>query len=356
MKRIAVLRWNTLPSFVTWDIPNTDELLAEDNLVLEGFKAHGFEAVSIVWIKPDMDWHDFDAALIRSTWDYIDETPRFLDALSRIEASSCRLFNPLDAVRWNIDKNYLFDLENSGVPIIPTFLTSNIDPTDVQDMFVTKKWQTAILKPTLGRGGTNSYRIPFHEINSTLEKLGTQKPALQYLIQPFMDSVVTEGEWSFVFFNRRLSHVLLKRPAPNDYRVQGIYGGTVEIVEPQSHDLRQAEAMLAKLPFNLLYARLDLVRVNGDLALMEVELIEPILSFNLIPDGVERLVNATKEPRDKTASEQLADKGIAFEVIAETHGNNFNILKRPDGMPDEEVYPLLYDALADWYGGPGNLG
>ena len=171
-----------------------------------------------------------------------------------------------------------------------------------------------------------------------------------------MDSVVTEGEWSFVFFNRRLSHVLLKRPAPNDYRVQGIYGGTVEIVEPQSHDLRQAEAMLAKLPFNLLYARLDLVRVNGDLALMEVELIEPILSFNLIPDGVERLVNATKEPRDKTASEQLADKGIAFEVIAETHGNNFNILKRPDGMPDEEVYPLLYDALADWYGGPGNLG
>ncbi len=122
MKRIAVLRWNTLPSFVTWDIPNTDELLAEDNLVLEGFKAHGFEAVSIVWNKPDMDWHDFDAALIRSTWDYIDETPRFLDALSRIEASSCRLFNPLDAVRWNIDKNYLFDLENSGVPIIPTFL------------------------------------------------------------------------------------------------------------------------------------------------------------------------------------------------------------------------------------------
>jgi hypothetical protein len=63
-----------------------------------------------------------------------------------------------------------------------------------------------------------------------------------------------------------------------------------------------------------------------------------------------------KEPRDKTASEQLADKGIAFEVIAETHGNNFNILKRPDGMPDEEVYPLLYDALADWYGGPGKLG
>jgi hypothetical protein len=105
---------------------------------------------------------------------------------------------------------------------------------------------------------------------------------------------VTEGEWSFIYFNRQLSHVLLKKPASNDYRVQGIYGGTVEIVKPQSRDLRQAEAILDKLPFDLLYARLDLVRVDGDLSVMEVELIEPILSFNLVLEGVERFVNATR--------------------------------------------------------------
>jgi glutathione synthase/RimK-type ligase-like ATP-grasp enzyme len=114
------------------------------------------------------------------------------------------------------------------------------------------------------------------------------------LIQPFIDSVVAEGEWSFIFFNRQLSHVLLKKPAPSDYRVQGIYGGTVEIAEPQPRDLRQAEAIMDKLPFDLLYARLDLVRVDGELSVMEIELIEPILSFNLVPEGVERLVNATK--------------------------------------------------------------
>lgn len=294
MKRIALLRWNKLPSFVTWDIPNTDELLAEDHLALEGFKAHGLEAVSVVWNQPGVNWNEFDAALIRSTWDYIDEEAQFLHVLSQIEASSCRLFNPLNAIRWNIDKNYLFDLERSGAPIIPTHLTADFDPVTLQDMFTERNWQTAILKPTLGGGGANSHRVSANEISGTLEKLKTQNPELEYLIQPFMESVVMEGEWSFIFFNRVLSHVLLKKPARNDYRVQGIYGGTVELAEPQPRDRRQAEAILEKLPFDLLYARLDLVRVNGALSVMEVELIEPILSFHLFPEGVERLVNATK--------------------------------------------------------------
>jgi glutathione synthase/RimK-type ligase-like ATP-grasp enzyme len=294
MKRIAVLRWNKLPSFVTWDIPNTEELLAEDKSVLDDLRVHGFEAVSVIWNQPNVDWDQFDAALIRSTWDYIDEAPRFLEVLAQIEASSCKLFNPLDAVRWNIDKNYLFDLETSGAPIVPTYLTSRFTPADVQDMFLKRKWQTAILKPTLGGGGANSYKVVSNGIESTLQTINAANPGQDYLIQPFIDSVVTEGEWSFIFFNRQLSHVLLKRPAPNEYRVQGIYGGTVEVVEPQSSDLHQAEAILASLPFDLLYARLDLIRVNGVLSVMEVELIEPILSFNLVPEAVERFVKAVK--------------------------------------------------------------
>jgi hypothetical protein len=55
------------------------------------------------------------------------------------------------------------------------------------------------------------------------------------------------------------------------------------------------------------------------------------------------------------ANERLADKGIEFEVIAVDHGNNFNILKRPDGMPDTALYPLIWDALGDWYEGPWEI-
>jgi glutathione synthase/RimK-type ligase-like ATP-grasp enzyme len=293
MTRIAILRCGKLPGFVTWEIPNLDELFEEDNLLLQGFEAQGFQASPVVWSQPDIDWNQFDIALIRSTWDYLDDQDLFLRVLSQIEASPCKLFNPLAAVRWNMDKHYLLDLEQRDVPIIPTYLASNVEAETLHDMFAAKQWQTMILKPSVGLGGSYSYRVPLEELDNTLTKLKVSQPDREYLIQPFIESVVSEGEWSFIYFNRQLSHVLLKKPAPHDYRVQGIYGGTIQTAEPQAHDRAQAEAVLAKLPFDILYARLDFVRVGGRLSIIEVELIEPILSFNLVPKSVMRLVNAT---------------------------------------------------------------
>jgi len=294
MTRIAILRCGKLPSFMNWEVPNLDELFEEDNLLLRGFEAQGFQAQPVVWNRPNIDWDQFDIALIRSTWDYLDEQEQFLEVLSQIEASSCKLFNPLAAVRWNIDKHYLFDLEKWGVPIIPTVLASNVELDTLHRLLINQQVQTVILKPTIGLGGSHSQRVPLDDLNDTLARLRASQPHREYLIQPFVEGVVTEGELSFIYFNRQLSHVLWKKPAPNDYRVQGIYGGTVQAAEPLAQDLAQAEAVIAKLPFDILYARLDFVRVDGHLSVIEVELIEPILSFNLVPESIVRLVNAIR--------------------------------------------------------------
>jgi len=294
LTHIAILRCEKLPSFVTWDIPNLDELFDEDNLLIKGFEAQGFQASPVVWSDPNMDWNQFDIALIRSTWDYLDASELFLNVLSKIESSSCKLFNPLSAVHWNMDKHYLLDLEKQGAAIIPTYLTSHVELGTLHKLFVENQWQTVILKPTLGLGGSNVYRVPLDQLDNTLKKLRTSQPHSEYLIQPFIENIITEGEWSFIYFNRQLSHVLLKKPALNDYRVQGIYGGTIQSSEPQTEDLLQAEAVLDRLPLDILYARLDFVRVDGQLLVMEVELIEPIFSFNLVPESIARLVDATK--------------------------------------------------------------
>ncbi len=294
MTRVAILRCGRLPSFVSWEVPNLGVLFEEDNLLLHGFHMQGFEAQSVVWNHSDIDWDQFDVALIRSTWDYLDEQEQFLHVLSQIEDSSCRLFNPLAAVRWNIDKRYLFDLEKWGLPIIPTYLASHVEIDTLHRLFVEAQVQTVILKPTIGLGGSHSYRVPVDGLHHTLTALSANQPQREYLIQPFIEGIVTEGEWSFIYFNRQLSHVLLKKPAPNDYRVQGIYGGTVQSVEPLAHDLLQAEAVIAKLPFDILYARLDFVRVGSHLSVIEIELIEPIFSFNLVPESIVRLVNAIR--------------------------------------------------------------
>lgn len=294
MTHVAILRCEKLPSFVTWDIPNRDELFEEDNLLIRGFEAQGFQASPVVWSDPTIDWNQFDIALIRSTWDYLDAADQFLNVLSNIEASSCKLYNPLSVVRWNMDKHYLLDLEQQGVQMIPTFAASQIELGTLQEVFLENGWHTVILKPIIGLAASNTYRISLNELGNALTKIRTDQPRVEYLVQPFIETIVSEGEWSFIYFNRQLSHVLLKKPAPGDYRVQGIYGGTIQLAEPHLHDLLQADSILDRLPSDILYARLDFVRMNGQLSVMEVELIEPIFSFNLVPESIARLVNATK--------------------------------------------------------------
>ena len=293
MKEIAILRCGKLPSFVTWEV-DLDELFDEDKLLVQGFQAQGIHARPVVWNDPAVDWNRFDVVLIRSTWDYLDEQERFLEVLSQIEASSCRLFNPLSAVRWNIDKNYLFDLEKWGISVIPTILASEANAGTVQRLFGDRLGQTVILKPTIGLGASHSQRVPLDELEAALMELRASQPQREYLVQPFVETILSEGEWSFIYFNRQLSHVLLKKPAANDYRVQGIYGGTVQPAAPAPDDLLRAESVMAALPFDLLYARLDFLRVNGTLSVIEIELIEPIFSFGLVPESVGQLVNATR--------------------------------------------------------------
>jgi hypothetical protein len=199
-------------------------------------------------------------------------------------------FNPLEVVRWNMDKHYLLELE-AGVQIIPSFMC-HVELTRFTD-YLLKIDGEPLFEAAIGLAASNTHRISLDQLETTLTNLRTVQPPSEYLIQPFIESITTEGEWSFIYFNRQLSHVLLKKPAPNDYRVQGIYGGTIQAAEPPSHDLLQAEAVLDRLPLDILYARLDFVRVGEQLSVMEVELIEPIFWFNLVPESIDRLVNAT---------------------------------------------------------------
>jgi len=69
MTRMAILRCGKLPGLVTWELPNLDELFEEDNLLLRGFEAQGFQTQPLVWNHPNIDGKQFDIALIRSMWD-----------------------------------------------------------------------------------------------------------------------------------------------------------------------------------------------------------------------------------------------------------------------------------------------
>ncbi|MEO5907019.1 MAG: hypothetical protein ABIQ11_09845 [Saprospiraceae bacterium] len=289
---IAILRYENYPKFVTWDIPDIDAIYNDDQLLIEGLEKSGHKAECIVWSDTFVNWNKFDLAIIRSTWDYIDRRDEFLQALAKIENSACKLLNPLDAVRWNSEKSYLFDLEKWHIPVVPTYRASHTALTGVQNIFTENHWDAAIFKPTIGGGALDVYKVDLSELQDRYHDIHVRHPHHDYLVQPFIDSIVKEGEFAYVYIKGQFCYALHKKAAQGDYRVQGIYGGTIEIFQPSADDLQQVDAMIKNIPFELLFARMDVIRLENKLVVMEIELIEPILNFKLAPSAVDDMVNA----------------------------------------------------------------
>ena len=106
------------------------------------------------------------------------------------------------------------------------------------------------------------------------------------VVQPFERSIEGTGEWSLLLFDGVLSHAIIKRPKPGDFRVQPHLGGFDEPCEAPAGSVELGRAALAAAPARATYARVDIIRSSdGDLKIMELELIEPALFLDHAPDG-----------------------------------------------------------------------
>src|SRR4029077_9194837 len=114
------------------------------------------------------------------------------------------------------------------------------------------------------------------------------------MVQPLLSEVGDAGEWSLVFFGRRFSHAVLKRPAAGDYRVQWEFGGSAVSASPPAPLIADAERVIAAAPGVPLYARVDGVEREGRLVLMELELIEPHLFLSWGDGAAARLAGALR--------------------------------------------------------------
>ncbi|ANJ27471.1 ATP-grasp domain-containing protein [Agromyces aureus] len=287
--RVAVLRCERLPRFVTWEIDDVEALFDDDRRLIEALRERGVDAEPVVWSAQEVDWNGFDVAVLRSTWDYVDRPAGFVEAMTRIDRSTCTLSNPLAAVAWNLDKRYLDDLARLGVPIVPVVRGTPADAPRLLAAVDRAGWSSLVLKPAVGAGGSGVERADAAGLAAVLRGL---PPGVEVLVQPFAPAILDEGELSFVFLGGALSHVLRKRPAAGDFRAHPIYGGTVERADAAADDVAQVAAMLGRLPFELLYARIDVVRFGGRLAVLELELVEPMLYLDRAAGSAGRLADA----------------------------------------------------------------
>ena len=274
-------------AFLSMD--NLDDFEVYDHLLYEPLKELGWHAEEVSWRSDNTDWDSYDAVIIRSSWDYQQEPEYFLDVLAEIEQSEAVLENSLETVKWNIDKTYLRDLQSRGIEIVPSLWYQKFNAELFPSVFMELKSEEIVIKPTISAGADDTFRI--HRSNydifvSDLKSVFNDRP---FLVQPFMDHITGEGEFSVFFFGDTYSHTILKTPKTNDFRVQEEHGGRLTLVEPEEDLLNVARTMRRLIQPEPLYTRADYVRTAEDsFALMELELIEPSLYFNMDPESPKR--------------------------------------------------------------------
>jgi glutathione synthase/RimK-type ligase-like ATP-grasp enzyme len=266
-----------------------------DNLLVEPLANYGWQVDEVSWRETEVNWDQYDVVVIRSTWDYQNAPEAFMQCLEEIEASNAHLENSVDLVKWNIDKGYLKELQQKQVRIVPTVWKNVVDLEQVQASYAYFGVTEIILKPLISANADFTYRLDYRSLialKNELEVVFSNRP---FMIQPFLNSIVNEGEYSLFYFCGHYSHCILKRPASGDFRVQEEHGGRLSSVNPDAEMQKCADQALAALPESPLYARIDLIRTEAGLAVMEVELIEPSLYFNMDEKSPQRFADAFQQ-------------------------------------------------------------
>jgi glutathione synthase/RimK-type ligase-like ATP-grasp enzyme len=270
------------------------ELWAGDRLFLEELRRRGFSAAPVVWDDPRADWDHWDAVIIRSCWDYHLKVDRFGEWLDRASAGGRRVINRPELVRWNLHKQYLLDVARAGGRIPPTTVVARGAPGTLREHLGREGWRDAVIKPAVSATGYRTRLVRGSPSEKDERAFAEAIAAGDVLAQAYVPEVSEHGEWSFVFFDGRYSHAALKRAAPGEFRVHIEWGGTVETAPPPPALIAQAQGLMDALALHATYARVDGTAVDGDLLVMELEVIEPELFFDREPAAAARLARAVE--------------------------------------------------------------
>jgi len=272
---------------------NLTGYVSDDELTIKHFHDVGWTVEMVLWRK-EYNWSQFDVVVIRTTWDYQNDPDAFFAVLESIDSSGARLENSLELVRWNMQKTYLRDIASRGTPIVPTLWQKGaVDTKKLGSFFDQLHTEEMIIKPIIGASAGHAFRLPRSQSKAKIAVLEKIFGRRAYMVQPFMQNIIEEGEFSLIYFEGMHSHTILKTPKKNDFRVQEEHGGNIRPVIAEPELLHSSQHVIDSLPQIPLYARVDFVRTEQNtFALMELELIEPALYFRMDADSPMRFAHA----------------------------------------------------------------
>jgi hypothetical protein len=278
MARVALITCSVLPE------PDPDQ-----DLLLRSLQQAGVSAQWLAWDDSTSDLSAFDLCVLRSCWNYHEHPDAFLDWVASA-ASSSRLVNSADIVRWNAHKGYLRALQEAGLPIVPTAWFECGATVDLVDIMGTHGWNDVVIKPAVSAASFRTRRFRRDQVEHGQAFLEALVQERDTLVQRYMPKAEYLGERALVWIDGHLTHAVNKHPR---------FAGEIEQISegrpPSDQERMIADQALSCVDGELLYARIDVLSGDdGQPVLSELELIEPSLFLLQCPAALSRLVAAIR--------------------------------------------------------------
>lgn len=274
--------------------PYIQNILTDDAILTKALEEKGLRVIRKSWSDKFFDWSTTHYVVFRTTWDYFDRFPEF-EIWLNATSEKTQFINSIQLLKWNLDKHYFRDLLQAGVNTVETYYFKKGQTQKLSNLFVELKLNEAVLKPTISGSARHTYRLNTSNVAKHNDIFSELIQHEDMMLQPFQYEIINKGEVAFMLMDGIFTHAVLKKSKPGDFRVQDDFGGTLHDYTPTSGEIAFAEKAVTACSEKPLYARVDIINDNnGQLAVMELEIIEPELWFRRNPLSANVLANAIK--------------------------------------------------------------
>ncbi|MFW9874200.1 MAG: RimK family alpha-L-glutamate ligase [Candidatus Thorarchaeota archaeon] len=242
---------------------------------------------------------DCDLLFLKQLGKVYGDENNFVNFLNILRSDfSGRIINPLDTMIKGFNKNYLFRLQKEGLPVIPT---KKLNPNWKLEKIKKINFDSGcyhgvpndyVIKPIeFGEKGESVRTISSFDSDLDLHNFLSKK-GKTFLIQPYMESIKSKGENSFIFLGKNFSHAVNK--LSGDFLINwdaNSPGRTkYSFYNPTRKELGICNEVLDSWPDHLGYSRIDFIYDSNQPFIGEVEVVNPSFYVENLPGFIDTFI------------------------------------------------------------------
>ncbi len=280
LKKVAIL------SCSNWKNKVSDDLLIMNKLL-----HNGINASIVAWDCEEVS--NYDLVIVRTIWGYEKNLEAFEEFLSKLESLNVKVLNNISVMKNNYYKDVQCKLlDKYEVPHINTYFVDK-GTEDIESVVKNIKaniFNDLVIKPCISASGGNTYLISDDksksnviDINKLNENYKDVISKSSLMVQPFINEI-KDGEISIIVIGNTITHGVIRYPKPFNLK-NGVTWFDNGKVNEKMKLLVDKVNMITEY-HDVLYKRIDMVKIGDDYSIMEIELVEPDLFIRNVNDKV----------------------------------------------------------------------